>query len=36
MYTTNVTDYENLTLCKCTNNDNIIEIIKPLFTKTPC
>ena len=39
MYLTNVTDYDNLTLCNCTNNDNNennIEIVKPLITITPC
>ena len=48
MYIANITndyvnitssDYDNLTLCKCTNNDNIdsnIEIIIPLFTIIPC
>ena len=39
MYITNVTDYDNLTLCNCTNidnNDNNIEIIIPLFTIIPC
>ena len=35
----NVTDYDNLTLRNCTNNDNndnIIEILIPLFTIIPC
>ena len=32
MYITNVTDYDTLTLCNCTNNDNTTEIIKPLST----
>ena len=39
MYLTNVTVYDNLTLCNCTNsdnNDNIIEIVKPLITIIPC
>ena len=39
MYITNVTDYDNLTLCDCRNNDNNdnnIEIIIPLFTIIPC
>ena len=38
MYITNVTDYEELTLCNCANNDNNdnIEIIIPLFTIIPC
>ena len=34
MYITNVTDYDNLTLC--TNNDNNIEIVIPLITIIPC
>ena len=32
-------DYDNLTLCNCTNNDNSdnnIEIILPLSTIIPC
>ena len=39
MYVTNATDYDQLTLCNCTNNannDNIIEIIIPLSTIIPC
>ena len=39
MYITNVTEYDNLTSCNCTdndNNDNDIEIIIPLFTIIPC
>ena len=35
----NITDYDILTLCNCTNNDNndnSIEIIIPLFTIIPC
>ena len=40
MYITNVTDdYDNITLCNCTNNDNNdtnIVIIKPLITIIPC
>ena len=40
MYITNVTDdYDNLTLCNCTNNDNNdtnIEIVIPLFAIIPC
>ena len=39
MYITNIFDYDNLTLCNCTNNDNndnIIEIIIPLFTIIAC
>ena len=33
----NNTDYDNMTLSKnCTNNENIIEIIIPLFTIIPC
>ena len=40
MYITIVADdYDNMTLCNCTNNDNNdtnIEIIKPLFTIIPC
>ena len=38
MYITNVTDdYDNMTLCNCTNNENDIDIIIPalLFT-IPC
>ena len=39
MYITIVTDYDNLTLCNCTNNgnnDNNIEIIIPLSTIFRC
>ena len=39
MYITNITDDYNDTLSiinNCTNNDNIIEIIIPLFTIKPC
>ena len=39
MYITIVTDYDNLRLCNCTNNDNIennIEIKITLFTIIPC
>ena len=39
MYITNVTDYDNWTLCNCTKNDNsenIIEIIIAFFTTIPC
>ena len=39
MYRTNVTDYDNLTLCICTNNDNSdknVGIIIPFFTIIPC
>ena len=35
----NNTDYDNMTLCNCTNNDNNddnIEIIIPLLTIIPC
>ena len=39
----NITDYNNIsslydnsTLCNCTNNDNNIEIIIPLFTIITC
>ena len=28
MFTTNVTEYDNLTLCNCTNNDNNDNIIE--------
>ena len=38
MYITNVTDdYDNMTLCNCTNNENDIDVIIPalLFT-IPC
>ena len=38
MYITNVTDYDNLTLCNCTDNDTInnnIVKVKPLITITP-
>ena len=36
MYITNVTDYDNLTLCNCKNNDNNNEIVIPLLTTIPC
>ena len=39
MYITNITDDYNDTLSvnnNCTNNDNNIEIIIPLFTIVPC
>ena len=39
MYITNITDDYNDTLSlinNCTNNDNNIEIIIPLFTIIPC
>ena len=38
MYRTNVTDdYDNMTSCKCTNNENGISIIIPAFLFTiPC
>ena len=39
MYKTNITGYYNGSLSmnnNCTNNDNNIEIIIPLFTKIPC
>ena len=36
MYITNVTDYDKLTFCNCTNNDNNFEIIIPLFTIIHC
>ena len=39
MYITNITDDYNDTLSinnNCTNNDNNIEIIMPLFTIIPC
>ena len=38
MYITNVTDYDNLTLCNCTDSDNNenIEIVIPLITIIPC
>ena len=37
MYITNITDdYDNISLCNCTNNDNNIEIIIPLITIIPC
>ena len=35
----NVTDYDNMALCNCTNNDNNdtnIEIVIPLITIVPC
>ena len=36
MYITNVTD--EITLCNCTNNDNDnnIQIVRPLISKIPC
>ena len=37
MYITNITDdYDNISLCNCTNNDNHIEILSPLITILPC
>ena len=37
MYKINATDYDNLTLCNCTgNNDNNFEIVIPLITIIPC
>ena len=37
MYITNITDdYDNISLCNCTNNDNNIEIVIPLITIIPC
>ena len=38
MYITNVTDdYDNMTLCNCTNNENDIDIIIPALSFTiPC
>ena len=45
MYITNITVYDNMTddyndtlsiINDCTNNDNNIEIILPLFTIIPC
>ena len=39
MYITNVTDYDNWTLCSCRNSDNSeknFEIVIPLITITPC
>ena len=39
MYITNITDdYDNMTLCNCTDNENNnnIEIIIPLITIIPC
>ena len=38
MYITNITDdYDKLTLCNCTDNDNNdIEIVIPLITIIPC
>ena len=39
MYVTNITeDYDNITLCNCTDNENDIDIILPtlLFTKPCC
>ena len=37
MHITNVSDYDNMTITNCTNNENNIDIIIPaqLFT-TPC
>ena len=32
----NVTDYDNLTLCNCTNNDTNIEIAIPLIMIISC
>ena len=32
----NITEYDNITSTNCTNNDNNIEIIIPLFTIIPC
>ena len=35
----NITDFDNMTLCNCTNNDNNdtnIEIVIPLITIKPC
>ena len=37
MYISNITDYKNtVDDYNCTNNDNNIEIIFPLFTIIPC
>ena len=39
MYRTNITDYDNITLCNCTNNDDNdtnIEIVIPFITIVPC
>ena len=37
MFITNITDdYDNISSCKCTNNDNNIEIVIPLITIIPC
>ena len=39
MNITNVTEYDNMTLCNCTTNDNNntnIEIVIPLITIIPC
>ena len=39
MYIVNVTDYDNMTLCNCTNNDindTNIEIVIPLIKVIPC
>ena len=39
MYIANVTDYDNITLCNCTNNENNdtnIEIRLPLITIIAC
>ena len=30
------TDYDNMTLTNCTNNENKIEIVIPLITIVPC
>ena len=32
----NASDYDNITLSNCTNNENNIEIKIPLFTIIPC
>ena len=40
MYITNITDYDNMADAyntnNCTNNDNKMEIIRPLITIIPC
>ena len=39
MYIANVIDYDNMTFCNCTNNDNNdtnIEIVIKLITIIPC
>ena len=41
MYIANIiddyTDFDNITtICNCTNNDNNIKIIIPLYTINPC